>query len=506
MKDGGKLPLFAAVIAALAIVGFLRGTSDTDYDLVTPLTVWEQGPDGDAVVAGRYKDAQHATTSDGAEVADECSDCHPERVTELPQGQRTEHPIGVAVRRGARLEELLASGGRLEQEEEEGPRKVVCRSCHRPHGINTDARLIVTTDEGALCVSCHADHRASASRHPVQVRMSATTRAAIEGIGGVAGNKLTCLSCHDPHGSTAGSLLRTDARGADACRLCHQDKAKALGERGHGSEDCVDCHGMHRASKKPGKGPTAPKPRDQPCLDCHSSGKGSRLQVRPDAGHPMGVDVPSDATGHEGQVSCADCHVPHSSRKKVLAETSTAVLCVQCHPAQKSVVGSDHDGSVVGAAARDGACITCHDVHDGTERPSPPPGVNPASGRCLACHDGRTKAKEVTRWDHPEGLLLTTAGLPFRYKGPIPYFGPDGRRTEDRDAGSIACQTCHDPHRWKPGSDTVEGAVEGTEQNSFLRDPKETIKLCSVCHDADGRPRFRFFHGEQFRENEGGGE
>ena len=506
MNDGGKLPVITAVVLALAIVGFLRGTSDSDYDLETPLTTWEHGPEGESEVAGKYKDAQIKTTSDGSEVADECSDCHPERVTDLPRGQRTEHPVDVAVPRGARLAELLASGGRLEQEVEDGPRTLVCRSCHRPHNITTDARLIVTTDEGALCVSCHADHRAAASRHPVQVLMSASTRAAIEGIGGVVGPRLTCLSCHDPHDSTAGSLLRTDARGADACRLCHDNKAAALGDRGHGGKDCVYCHGMHRASTKLGTGAAAPEAQDQPCMDCHSSEKGSRRQIELTVGHPMGIDVPEAAEGgHEGLISCSDCHVPHTSRKNVLAKANTGVLCVECHAEQASVLGTDHDGSVVGVANSKSACVACHDVHGTTERPSAPKGVNPASGRCLACHDGRTRATEVGRWDHPEGLLLTTAGLPFRYNGPVPYFGPDGRRTSNRDAGTIACQTCHDPHRWKAGESAAPGAVEGTEQNSFLRTPNDVIKLCSVCHDADARPRFLFFHGHQFRSDEGDG-
>jgi len=508
VTDGGPWPVVAAVVAALLIAGFLIGTSEDDYEFETPLTMLREEPEGDAPVARTYAQKRVLTDSDGAEVADECTDCHAERLTEAKRGERTEHPTGVVVPRGAQLAELLAAGGRLEQLEEDGPRRVVCRSCHRPHNASEDARFIVTTDEGALCTSCHADHRPSRSRHPIQVRITAATRAAIEGVGGVADGKLTCLSCHDPHASSAGTLLRTDEAGADACVLCHEANARALGASGHGAQTCMDCHGMHKASAKRGTGPKAPEAGDQGCLDCHGSGTGSKLQIRLTGGHPMGVDVPVEgvASGHEGQVSCSDCHLPHSRRRLLLVKASTGALCVDCHPQQASVVGTDHDGSVLAVGGKKGACITCHDVHGTTQRPAAPAGVNPATGRCLACHDGRTKAKTVGPWSHPEGLLMTTDGLPFRYEGVVPYFGPDGQRTTDRKAGQIACQTCHDPHRWRAAEHSPPGSAEGSEQDSFLRAQDEVIRLCTVCHGTDGRPRFRFFHGDQYRdEPEGGG-
>lgn len=505
MRDVRAWWVLGSVLVALAIVGFLYGTSDSDYVFETPLTVWEEGPQGDAPVATTYSEERALTTSDGSEVADECSDCHPERVNDLRKGQRTEHPVDVPVPPGARLTLLLASGGRLEQAGEHGPKKVVCRSCHRPHNVTTDARLIVTTDEGALCVSCHADHRAARSKHPIQVRISAETRAAIEGVGGVADGKLTCLSCHDPHGSSAGTLLRTTATGASACGLCHDDKSSALGQKGHGAQSCIDCHGMHTASRKRGRGPPAPEPQDQGCVDCHVSGQGSTLQVELTGGHPMSVEVPLGVEGHAGMVSCSDCHTAHTGRRSVLAKAGTGKVCVHCHPDQASVVGTDHDGSVVKVAGSNSACVTCHDVHGPGRRPPAPGGVNPASGRCLACHDGRTKATQVREWTHPEGLLLTTDGLPFRYSGSVPYFGPDGRRTQNQKAGEIACQTCHDPHRWKAVGQSPRGPSDGTEQDSFLRSQAEVIKLCTVCHGVDGRPRFRFFHGDQYREAKEGG-
>ncbi len=501
MNQSRLLPILAAVIAGLVVVGFLRGTDKSDYDLALPSTVGQEATDGSAEVAGRYADARHATTSDGSATASRCEDCHEERVTTAARGRRTEHPVGVVVPQGARLAELLASGGRLQQEVEDGPRTVVCRSCHRPHNASEDARLIVTADEGALCVSCHADHRAARSQHPVQVSLSPAKRAAIEGIGGVAGTALSCLSCHDPHASTAGTLLRTDAAGADACRVCHAAQASALGEAGHGAQSCVACHGMHRAPPEVGKGPAAPELQDQRCMDCHAA-KGSKRLIRLTGGHPMGVDVPASAEGHEGKVSCSHCHQAHSSRPNVLVRAKAGELCVECHPAQASVLGTDHDGSLAPVAGSRSGCVTCHDIHGSSARPAPPTGVNPASGRCLACHDGRTDAKTVAAWSHPGDLLLTSTGLPNRYKGPVSYFGPDGLPTEDTGIGEIACQTCHDPHRWKAGEGPAPGAVEGTEQNSFLRNQKEVIRLCSVCHDTDGRPRFRFFHGDQLRATE----
>ena len=174
-----------------------------------------------------------------------------------------------------------------------------------------------------------------------------------------------------------------------------------------------------------------------------------------------------------------------------------------CHTEQAGVVGTDHS---LGELGVNGPCLGCHSLHEATGPHLLPSSdeesqTNPASARCLRCHDGSSPATAVVFASHPTGLLLTTQGLPFRYEGRIPYYNSEGEPTSDRAVGEITCSTCHDPHRWDHDG-TGGGAADGTEQNSFLRDPDDTARFCTVCHGVDARPRLRFFHTGRFRDGD----
>jgi predicted CXXCH cytochrome family protein len=386
---------------------------------------------------------------------------------------------------------------------EEG--RVSCRTCHQVHGAEHEGLLVRSAAEAELCLSCHADHGPGRSLHPLEVDADAEVRERVASFGGVldAKDHLTCLSCHDPHQSTAATLLRARGGAATACAACHdtQRVTKALG--GHAPVRCVSCHGMHEAPRLP-RGERAAGAGPALCLDCHTR-PGEVPWFSLDQSHPVGVLVQGDAGGlplSEGKLICTTCHAPHGEDARLLRLASTAELCAACHPDQDPVRGTDHDAMVAEVAGSADTCVSCHDVH-GSRAPflvEATPDVNPASGRCLACHDGSTRATDPGPASHPAGLLLTVAGLPFRYDGPVPYFDAQGRPSTAREAGEITCATCHDPHRWKHGATERPGAVDGTEQDSFLRDPDSVVTFCSVCHGVDGRPSFRFFHTTRYRD------
>lgn len=500
MRAGRWTSVALFVLMGVSVLGFLAGTRSEDYAHPSPLQVDRHGEDpAKAPQARSYADLRAGTTSDGALVARACTDCHEDRLQAARRGTRTEHPIEVGVPVDADLARLTAAGGRLEADEADAGSqgRVACQTCHRPHNATQDSRLIVTTDEGALCLSCHADHGPNRSRHPVNVALVGATRAAIEALGGPPTDRLSCLSCHDPHESTAGTLLRTDGSGASACQACHRAEQSQLQGGGHGRQSCVDCHGMHRASATTGRGPKAGDPGDQACVDCHAGRSGAKAQVELARGHRLWVALP-EAAGQEGVLGCRTCHEAHSGNDRLLVEGDVKQTCLACHEAQATVVGTDHDAAVVAVGGQDQTCLSCHPAH-GAAPAASTAGVNPVNARCLACHATAGAGTAVASWDHPKGLLLTAAGLPFRYSGEVPYFGPDGRSTTERETGEIACLTCHDPHRWKHGADQHPGAADGTEQDSFLRDANQVVAFCAVCHGTDGLPRFRFFHGDQFR-------
>lgn len=310
MRD--RALLAAAVVVGLALIGFLRGTQTDDYDLSL-----HEGLHSEPSEAPTYASLRDDARPE--DIAAHCADCHPEQLLEAGRGKRTHHPIGVTAPAHADLEGLQLAGGRVGPEGE-----VQCRSCHRPHDLEQDGGLVVTTDEGVLCLSCHADRGADEGEHPA----------------GVQG----CLQCHDPHDATSGSLLRTHSRGDAACRECHGDHAEDLGDDGHGEQACVSCHGMHRARIL----------KDPPCLSCHDDG----------------------SPGHANELACGDCHETHSDAR-ALAPEGISSTCVGCHDQGfTAVLASPHD-PVTG-------CASCHDPHSDA---TPAAGVNPASAPCLACHE-----------------------------------------------------------------------------------------------------------------------
>ncbi len=501
MDNSPKVWVFLLVVLGIAGIGFLRATSPDDYDFQPPVAHRpEHAGKGGAPEAPKYADQRSPHFDPEAKIAKACVDCHGERAAAAPRGRHTEHPVGVRLPRGADIAALEAVGSQMALDGE-GQRIVGCRTCHWPHNPDEDARLIAPADDGTLCKMCHKNERPSVSHHKVEGPVPAAIQSAIASIGGPAGHGLTCVSCHTAHKASSAPVLRTPQGGGSACRTCHQEQHRALGSDGHGGQACDTCHGMHDAPARPARLVQAEVPEDQPCVNCHADG-GKVRQVPIEGGHPMWRPTTAAmiAAGNPEQISCHTCHQPHSSEARLLVKGSVAATCLSCHADKATVRNTDHDAAVVPVAGTDQTCLSCHDVHGRSKRPSPPQGVNPASAPCLACHDGRTEAKQPGPADHPKGLLLTVGGLPFRYGGSVPYFDAKGQRTENEGTGEIACQTCHDPHKFRHDATAGPGATEGNEQDSFLRPQNQVVEFCSVCHGADGRPQFRFFHNQKYRD------
>ncbi|NOY24822.1 MAG: hypothetical protein GXP62_03025 [Oligoflexia bacterium] len=503
-RQRGTAVLFALVLG-LSVLGFLYGTSSSNYDLVAPLTVQPASQSTTPVAPSYAQERDHVGLSDD-DIARACTDCHKERIaTSSPAGQRHEHPVGVKPPPGAHLQDLIDVGGQI-RPDANGDLIIGCRTCHRPHNVKQDARLVVSVDDGALCLSCHIDKHSRSSKHPVSGQIRAAAAARIEAAGGlVRDGGMTCLSCHDPHDSGSAPLLRAPGGKLATCKVCHANKFHVV-DGPHSARTCIDCHGMHDAPTLP-KAATVANVGPQLCLDCHTT-DATKHRIDVKASHPLGNTVTTTHEGlplRDGRIACTTCHDPHSSGSELIRAVPS-VLCTRCHQDQASVLGTDHD-AVSGTFGddNDGTCLTCHDVHGSTADylvKTRGKNENPAIGRCLRCHDGSTSATQVTYTTHPKGLLLTSAGLPFQYGGETPYFNASGRRTTNRKVGEITCSTCHDPHKWKHDSDEAPGAVQGSEQNSFLRDPDQTIQFCTVCHGVDARPRFRFFHTDRFRDKD----
>jgi len=108
---------------------------------------------------------------------------------------------------------------------------VYCLDCHKIHNNTREALLI--KPELDLCLFCHNEQRARLhykSHHPL------------------AEGKMTCNSCHEPHGSLNGEvgMLKTDERANDLCLNCHaRYQGPFIFEHAPVAENCLECHDPH---------------------------------------------------------------------------------------------------------------------------------------------------------------------------------------------------------------------------------------------------------------------
>lgn len=160
---------------------------------------------------------------------------------------------------------------------------VGCVDCHAPHAPGTPTRKMLSQQQPALCITCHAEVQAQFSlpfRHRV-----------LEGA-------ILCTDCHNPHGGFELKQVRL-ATGADMpCMKCHTDKQGPFVFE-HAPlkfEGCAICHNPH--------GSTNPRllkrsTVNQLCLECHSD---------------TGTLVAPSTTGFHDQATlrfqnCTTCHV-----------------------------------------------------------------------------------------------------------------------------------------------------------------------------------------------------
>jgi DmsE family decaheme c-type cytochrome len=110
-------------------------------------------------------------------------------------------------------------------------RTVSCVTCHSVHAFRSERAQLKTRTEAETCVACH--------RAQVQ-------KALRFGHMPVAEGRMTCSSCHNPHGSTNERMLRVGNWINESCVSCHTDKrGPFLFEHAAGRESCVTCHDPH---------------------------------------------------------------------------------------------------------------------------------------------------------------------------------------------------------------------------------------------------------------------
>lgn len=186
--------------------------------------------------------------------------------------------------------------------------------------------------------------------------------------------------------------------GSDQCAGCHDDKVESFQTATHSwiqgkgtnavEVGCESCHGagsLHVESG--GSYGTIVNPSRSPetCFQCHVDKKSQ-------------FSLPNRHPVLEGQVTCSDCHDPHSGEAVGAGHGSLTQndTCLKCHPSQQGPYTFEHE------ALREG-CTTCHSPH-GSVNAKMLKARN--QNLCLQCHGQRQVADEILIGDRNHASYL----------------------------------------------------------------------------------------------------
>ena len=225
--------------------------------------------------------------------------------------------------------------------------EAACESCHGPAQkhvesaaaadiLNPGKLTAAATDK--ICLACHRNQPTHAGR----LQSSH------------AKNGVACVTCHKVHeNGPDGLVVRKPAGVNKQCASCHLN-VWAMFQKPHhhklpeGAMSCVDCHNPH-GSLRPAM--TQSFAANEPgCLRCHGDKRG-----------PFSFE--HGPVRFEG---CGTCHEAHgSANPRMLARQEVRLVCLECH-ASLPAVNTTHTIGVVPPSfhdlrsARFQNCTVCH--------------------------------------------------------------------------------------------------------------------------------------------------
>ena len=188
-----------------------------------------------------------------------------------------------------------------------------CEACHGPgskHAESASATDIVNPskirpmESERICLSCHKNTFVHSGR--IQ--------------GGHGRNQVACVSCHSMHNASTEGLTTGRNRQINAqCAKCHvQTWAEFQKPHKHflpeGAMSCIDCHNPH-GSFLPRMLNTV-NANEPACIRCHSDKRGPFTFEHP----PVKME------------GCRSCHEPHgSANPRMLRRAQERFVCLECH-------------------------------------------------------------------------------------------------------------------------------------------------------------------------------
>jgi len=224
-----------------------------------------------------------------------------------------------------------------------------CDRCHL-NEPQTAMKMLFVKDVDLLCKECHQQNGKALS-HPSVMKPSfpLPPEMQIDWSG-----KMTCVTCHQAHGSRK-FLLANEKTGKAFCASCHHSGLPAKDKYGH---DVISAQ-IHQDQQE---ATVVSQPLDdesQECLACHDGGfTDVKKNVAHGAGpsysmsnsgfsHPIGVDYQPALKKEEyksiaalnknlrffnGKLGCGSCHNIYSSLPaKLVVNNDGSALCLECH-------------------------------------------------------------------------------------------------------------------------------------------------------------------------------
>jgi DmsE family decaheme c-type cytochrome len=161
---------------------------------------------------------------------------------------------------------------------------LACSDCHNPMANYSARGLEARPSINETCFQCHKTQRAQFTRR--------SHMPLPEG-------KITCVDCHNPHGSTTEPLLKADSVN-EVCFTCHAEKrGPFLFEHAPVRESCLNCHSPHGSNNEK----LLVVARPILCQSCHAqSGHPAELLTR---GYLANGPLPDIRLMNR---SCSNCH------------------------------------------------------------------------------------------------------------------------------------------------------------------------------------------------------
>jgi DmsE family decaheme c-type cytochrome len=242
-----------------------------------------------------FEDDPHARAfrHDDHYAAASCQSCHGDATAHMEAGDGSQIVVPNRLP-AAEVESLCMSchGENAAQTHWQGSdhqrRGVACLDCHSIHSRPDEPAGLEESETATVaCYRCHADVRSEmrkVSHHPVR-----------EG-------KMTCSSCHDPHGSLTRGNLRAGSVN-DLCYDCHTEKrGPFLWEHAPVRENCLNCHTPHGSNHLKLQSTSVP----YICQQCHQNTRHPGTLY--DATRLPTLEDPATGSNRLFNRACVDCH------------------------------------------------------------------------------------------------------------------------------------------------------------------------------------------------------